>query len=70
MLRRSTTGSKRGCFWRPKSVSSLLFLCLIAFDCLTSAAEPEVRLPQKHLTLLENYCFDCHDADTQKGKVN
>ncbi len=70
VLRRSTTGSKRGCFWRPKSVSSLLFLCLIAFDCLTSAAEPEVRLPQKHLTLLENYCFDCHDADTQKGKVN
>ena len=37
---------------------------------VVSADQPEVRLPKKHLTLLENYCFDCHDADTQKGKVN
>ncbi|MFT6621669.1 MAG: hypothetical protein ACJASX_004590, partial [Limisphaerales bacterium] len=46
------------------------FLCLLAFAFLTSAAEPEAQLPKKHVALLENYCFDCHDADTQKGKVN
>ena len=47
-----------------------LILCLIAFACFAAAAEPDVRLPQKHLALLENYCFDCHDAETQKGKVD
>ena len=44
--------------------------CLLIFAFLATAAEPEVRLPKKHLTLLQEYCFDCHDADTQKGKVN
>ena len=37
---------------------------------MASAAEPNPQLPNKHLTLLQDYCFDCHDADTQKGKVN
>ena len=36
----------------------------------STAAEPKARLPKKHLTLLRDYCFDCHDADIQKGKVN
>ena len=27
-------------------------------------------VPEKHLDLMLNYCMDCHDADTQKGKVN
>ena len=40
-------------------------LCLSVF---ARAAEP--GLPQKHLALLENHCFDCHDAEMQKGKVN
>ncbi|MDG1324437.1 MAG: DUF1592 domain-containing protein, partial [Opitutales bacterium] len=27
-------------------------------------------VPEKHLDLMFTYCMDCHDADTQKGKVN
>ena len=33
-------------------------------------AEPKAIVPEKHLDLLDTYCMDCHDADTQKGKVN
>ncbi|MDA7667580.1 DUF1592 domain-containing protein [bacterium] len=46
------------------------FLCLIALASFTISAEPLVQLPQKHLPLLENYCFDCHDTEVQKGKVD
>ncbi len=45
----------------------LLPLCLCAF---VRAASLDVRLPGEHRALLQDYCFDCHDADTQKGKVN
>ncbi len=27
-------------------------------------------MPEKHLDLFDAHCMDCHDADTQKGKVN
>jgi hypothetical protein len=27
-------------------------------------------LPKKHVDFLDNYCMDCHDAETEKGKVN
>ncbi|MDA7916270.1 DUF1592 domain-containing protein [Verrucomicrobia bacterium] len=47
-----------------------LILCLLALVATTQAAEPEVRFPEKNLTFFENYCLDCHDADTEKGKVN
>ena len=44
---------------------SALSLCSLA-----EAASPEARLPEKHLIFLENYCFSCHDAATNKGEVN
>jgi hypothetical protein len=31
---------------------------------------PRAVMPDKHLTVLENYCFDCHDSDSAKGGVN
>ena len=34
------------------------------------AAQFEVALSQKHFPLIESYCLDCHDGETQKGKVN
>ena len=34
------------------------------------AAQFEVALSQKHFPLIESYCLDCHDEETQKGKVN
>ena len=35
-----------------------------------AAADLKVELPTKHFALLENYCLDCHDSGTQKGKVD
>ncbi len=36
-----------------------------------SAGEaPRALMPQKHAALFETYCLDCHDAATEKGKVN
>ncbi|MDP6353884.1 MAG: DUF1587 domain-containing protein [Planctomycetota bacterium] len=43
-----------------------LFLLLTTLH----AAPPSAKLPETHRALLQRYCFDCHDADTQKGKVN
>ena len=34
------------------------------------AADLEVELPRKHFALIDSYCLDCHDGETQKGKVN
>ena len=31
---------------------------------------PEAIMPEKHFEMLEKYCLDCHDADTEKGSVN
>ena len=49
-----------------------IFLLLAASHLAVSlsAATPEARLPEKHFALLEKYCLDCHDEDTQKGKVD
>ncbi len=34
------------------------------------AAPPTPTLPDQHYDFLDRYCLDCHDSDTQKGKVN
>lgn len=39
---------------------------LAALPLLASAAVP---LPAATKTFLQRHCFECHDADTQKGKV-
>ncbi|NCF88897.1 MAG: DUF1592 domain-containing protein [Verrucomicrobiaceae bacterium] len=56
---------------KTKTISLILGALLIAgAPALSIAAEPNPQLPKKHLTLFQNYCFDCHDAETQKGKIN
>lgn len=37
---------------------------------LAQAAPPETRLPEKPRAFLEAHCLDCHDSETQEGKVN
>ncbi|MDC0065339.1 DUF1592 domain-containing protein [Verrucomicrobia bacterium] len=37
---------------------------------LAGAADLEVELPARYFALLDSYCLDCHDGETQKGKVN
>ena len=34
------------------------------------AVDSKVEMPIKHYALLENYCIDCHNSETQKGKVD
>ena len=34
------------------------------------ADDPQAIVPEKHLDLMYDHCIDCHNADTQKGKVN
>jgi len=35
-----------------------------------SDSTPQAIVPKKHEVFLEKYCLDCHDNETQKGKVN
>ena len=37
---------------------------------LAQAAPPAASLPEKHEAFFKAHCLDCHNADTQEGKVN
>lgn len=37
---------------------------------LVLAEAPVARLPEEQRTFLKTHCFDCHDSETQEGKVN
>ena len=47
-----------------------VYLLTLCFSALVRAEQPTPQLPEKYFTFFENYCLDCHDADTKKGKVN
>ena len=48
-----------------------LFLAgFLAASGFAQAVQPEARFPKKHFDFFEAYCLDCHDTDTQKGKVD
>ena len=34
------------------------------------SAPPEAALPAKNMPFLKTHCFDCHDSETQEGKVD
>jgi len=46
--------------------------CIAAFSLcsLAHAAPPEARLPEKHQAFFKAHCLDCHDSETQEGKVD
>lgn len=48
-----------------------LFIALWIWGPLVVAAEsPVAVMPEKHLAMMEKHCFECHDAETEKGNVN
>jgi len=48
-----------------------LFLAGFLTACgVAQAVETEVRFPKKHFNFFDAYCLDCHDTDSQKGKVD
>ncbi|MDG1897023.1 MAG: DUF1587 domain-containing protein, partial [Fuerstiella sp.] len=50
----------------------LFTACVAAFSLnpLVYAAPPEARLPEEHRAFLKTHCFDCHNSETQEGKVD
>ena len=48
----------------------LILAALVLAGATSQATDLDVSLPAKHFALLESYCLDCHDGETQKGKVN
>jgi hypothetical protein len=40
------------------------------FSDVNNIIKPEAILPEKHFEFLSNYCLDCHDHETKKGKVD
>ncbi|MGY8691063.1 MAG: hypothetical protein ACKVHP_25395, partial [Verrucomicrobiales bacterium] len=53
--------------WRATCFCSLTLAATLLCPSEARAAAPLHKASQ---TFLENYCFDCHDADTQKGEIN
>ena len=47
-------------------------ICISAFSftSFAQAALPEARLPEKHQAFFKAHCLDCHDSETQEGKVD
>jgi len=43
--------------------------CTLAFTA-EPHQPPRAIMPAAHLAVFEQHCFDCHDADTEKGGVN
>jgi hypothetical protein len=56
------------CYW----LLAYMFYAPFAFSAtsLTDNKNSSVVFPKKHFTFIDNYCLSCHDADTEKGKVN
>ena len=70
--RYSVISSQNSVFGNPYSVIRrwVFLVALLALCVPVRAAEPDARLPERNQAFLNNYCMDCHDADTEKGEVN
>ena len=51
-------------------MKSLTLALSLALGFSATAVEKKAVLPAKNMEFLNRYCMDCHDADTEKGKVN
>ena len=60
--------SHKGTKTRKTTLSAcLLTLWLCGF---ARANPPEAHLPEKHRAFFKAHCLDCHDSETQEGKVD
>ena len=48
----------------------MIFKLLCAFTLITSLSADEFSLNESAVKYLSKFCFDCHDSELQKGKVN
>ena len=68
MLSRRRLSEGRG--FRMKIVGYAVSFMSVWGLAFSSAASPEVRLPENHLQLFETYCFECHDSVIEEGEVD
>ena len=54
-------------FMLKRSLFFTLFLAPLA--ALHAADAPQARLDEKHRVFFKDNCLNCHNAETQKGKV-
>ena len=54
----------------PNRFIFFLVLAVSLFCRVPITAQPQVLLPKSIETFFENYCFDCHDADTAKADLD
>lgn len=66
IIPRGHTGPIRSIYSVVKNLIVLLVFGTFSF----AAGEPNAVIPEHHFPVLEKYCLDCHDADTEKGQVN
>lgn len=48
----------------------LITLLLFCASRSLSLGKPSAVMPDRHMAIFENYCLDCHDAETRKGQIN
>lgn len=51
-------------------MTRLTIVGILGLGSAIAAEDPTAVMPEKHLALLEEFCFDCHDSLTAKGQVN
>lgn len=49
---------------------TVLALCCTASLAQETRSAASAVMPRKHIAIFKKYCFDCHDADTQEGKLD
>ena len=54
----------------PNRFIFFLVLAVSLFCRVPVTAQPQVLLPKSIETFFENYCFDCHDADTAEADLD
>ena len=52
-----------------KSLCSVALVLLVLCACTCEAGSPSAVMPESSRDLFARHCFQCHDADTQEGKV-
>lgn len=54
----------------PKSLLAAFAWSICLLELFTNTLQVNTTLPNHHQKVFEKYCLECHDSDTEKGKVN
>lgn len=55
----------------PVSAGSLCLVAVTALTCVSATGQDRVaKMPEKHVGVFKQYCFDCHDSNSEELGVN